>query len=128
MSQSYVDQWLEMDTYYSTTGRFLNTMDWYAENVATEKLGVAMMNRNDISQDGLLARFHAIDKSNVDWINIFCLPADDMFLPLLRRWKTKCSGCGVQSTLGCYDLTVPCQYEEGKINGEGGKNKMIKRS
>jgi hypothetical protein len=61
-------------------------------------------------------------------VSYFCLPADDMFLPLLRRWKTRCSGCGVQSTLGCYDLTVPCQNEEGKINGEGGKNKMIKRS
>lgn len=118
MSQSFVDRWLEMDTYYFTTSHFLNTMDWYVENVATEKLGVAMMNRDDLSEEGLLARFHAIDKSDVDWINIFLLPADDLFLPQLRRWKTRCAGCGVQSVLGCYDLAVSCQNEES-VHTEG---------
>jgi len=112
LSESVVDRWLEMDTYYFSTGRFLNTLDWYAKNVPQSKLGVSMMNRDDLSDDGLLARFHAIDKSGVDWINIFMLPADDMFLPFLKRWKSYCAGCGVQSELGCYDLTVPCLNQQ----------------
>lgn len=108
LSQSKVDRWLEMDTYYFTTGRFLNTLDWYTRHVPREKLGVAMMNRNDLTEDGLLARFHAIDKSRSDWINMFMLPVDDIFMPYLQRWKSLCAGCGVQSVLGCYDMTVSC--------------------
>lgn len=114
LSNSKVDRWLEMDTYYFTTGRFLNALDWYVNNIPRDKLGVAMMNRNDLSEDGLLARFHAIDKSGSDWINIFMLPVDDMFLPFLRRWKSHCVGCGVQSMLGCYDLTVACSHDEAQ--------------
>ena len=52
MAHSKIDRWLEMDTYYFGTGRFLNALDWYTDNVPTEKLGVAMMNRDDISEDG----------------------------------------------------------------------------
>eukprot|EP00567_Pseudictyota_dubia_P010424 CAMPEP_0197441876 /NCGR_PEP_ID=MMETSP1175-20131217/8025_1 /TAXON_ID=1003142 /ORGANISM="Triceratium dubium, Strain CCMP147" /LENGTH=351 /DNA_ID=CAMNT_0042972233 /DNA_START=72 /DNA_END=1127 /DNA_ORIENTATION=+ len=112
MSESRIDRWLEMDTYYFTTGRFLNALDWYVDNVAKDKLGLAMMNRDDLTEDGLLARFYAIDKSGVEWINIFLLPASDIFLPLLKRWKTRCAGCGVQSVLGCYDLTIPCNQTQ----------------
>lgn len=112
MSKSSLDRWLEMDTYYFTTGRFLNALDWYVDSIPSDKLGVAMMNRDDLTDDGLLARFHAIDKSGADWINIFMLPADDIFLPFLQRWKSHCAGCGVQSTLGCYDMTVPCLNEK----------------
>ena len=108
LSESKVDRWLEMDTYYFTTGRFLNTLDWYTKHVPRKKLGVAMMNRNDLTEDGLLARFHAIDKSRSDWINMFMLPVDDVFLPYLQRWKSHCAGCGVQSVLGCYDMSVSC--------------------
>lgn len=112
LSRSVVDRWLEMDTYYFTTGRFLNALDWHVENIPTDKLGVGMMNRNDLTEDGLLARFHAIDKSGVDWINIFMLPIHDTFLPFLQRWKSYCTGCGLQSVLGCYDLTVPCLHDK----------------
>jgi len=108
MSHSKIDRWLEMDTYYFGTGRFLNSLDWYAENVALDKLGVAVMNRNDISQDGYLARFHAIERSGADWLNLFILPAAEVWLPYLRRWKTGCAGCGAQPVLGCYDLSVKC--------------------
>ena len=98
-----------MDTYYFTTARFLDALDWYVENVSNDQLGVAMMNRDDITDDGLLTRFYAIhSKAKLDWINIFLLPANDMFLPYLRRWKSNCKGCGIQSRLGCFDLTVPC--------------------
>ena len=112
MSKSKIDQWLFMDTYYFTTARFLDALDWYTDNVNNDRLGMAMMNRDDITDDGLLARFYAIhSKAAMNWINIFLLPADDMFLYYLKRWKSNCRGCGVQSSLGCFDLTVPCTDE-----------------
>ena len=49
MSNSSLDRWLEMDTYYFSTSRFLDALDWYANNVAKRSLGVAVMNRKDIS-------------------------------------------------------------------------------
>ena len=108
MAGSKIDRWLVMDTYYFGTGRFLNALDWYTGAVGVTKLGVAVMNRADITDDGYLARFHAIERSGADWINIFALPAADQWLPFLRRWKTRCQGCGVQSVLGCYELSIPC--------------------
>ena len=112
MSSSKIDQWLVMDTYYFTTARFLDALNWYTENVSNDRLGMAMMNRDDITDDGLLARFYAIhSKTEMNWINIFLLPADDMFLYYLKRWKSTCQGCGAQSSLGCFDLTVPCTEE-----------------
>ena len=118
MSLSDVDRWLEMDTYYFSTGRFLDTLQWHLEQVRLDKLGVGMMNRDDLTLDGLQARFHAIDKSGVDWINMFLLPLNDEFLPWLKRWKTKCAGCGVQPILGCYDMDVPCEGELFEIAAE----------
>ena len=134
MKASRIDRWLEMDTYYFGTGRFLNALDWYADallpvlpaaaagngggggggggGAGGGNLGVAVMNRDDISADGYLARFHALEKSGADWLNVFLLPASDAWLPFLRRWKSRCAGCGKQSALGCYELTVPCGEEE----------------
>ena len=66
MSNSSIDRWLEMDTYYFGLDRFYGALDWYSTTVAINKLGVAMMNRDDITQDGLLARWHAIEKSGAD--------------------------------------------------------------
>jgi len=109
MRESKIDRWLEMDTYYFTTGRFFGTLDWYAGAVGTSKLGVSMENRPDISDDGYVARFHAIDASGADWINIFMLPANEKFLPYLRRWKSNCSSCPNQASLSCYDLSVDCE-------------------
>jgi len=112
LTDSPMDRWLEMDTYYFSTGRFLNALDWHVEHVPQNKLGVGMMNRDDLTEDGLLARFHAMDKSGVDWINVFMLPVDDFFLPYLQRWKSFCAGCGAQSVLGCYELAVPCNKSD----------------
>lgn len=113
MSNSSIDRWLEMDTYYFGTDRFLGSLDWYAKNVALEKLGVAVMNRGDISAEGYLARFHAIDTSGADWVNVFLLPASEAWLPFLKRWKTRCRGCGVNTPLGCYDLKLACDGDNG---------------
>jgi len=108
MASSTVDVWLAMDTYYYTTGRFLGCLDWYATYVPATKLGIGMMNRDDLTMDGLQARFHAIDRSGVEWINHFLLPIDEQFLPSLTRWKSRCKGCGKQSILGCYDFDIDC--------------------
>jgi hypothetical protein len=108
LANSPMNRWLVMDTYYFSTGRFFNALDWHVQHVPSEKLGIGIMNRDDLTEDGLVARFHAMDKSGIDWINVFMLPVNDVFLPYLKRWKSHCAGCGVQSVLGCYELTVPC--------------------
>ena len=112
MSSSSIQKWLVMDTYYYSTGHFLTTLDWHTKHVANKMLAVGMSNlinyRDRWTVDELQARFYAIDKSGVDWINLFMLPVNDDFLPFLKRWKTFCQGCGLQSTLGCYDFDVEC--------------------
>ena len=37
MADSKIDRWLVMDTYYFSTGRFLNALDWYAMQVGQPK-------------------------------------------------------------------------------------------
>ena len=116
-ANSQVDRWMEMDTYYFTTGRYLDALDWYAKYTPHPKLGIGLMNRpDDLTSDGLLARFHAIDQYDLDWINIFLLPADDQWLAYLKRWKSRCHGCGLQSILGCYDLSIKCGGQGGNDN------------
>jgi len=105
MSDSGIDRWLEMDTYYFGLGRYLDALDWYAKAVPNAKLGVAVMNRNDISDDGYMARFHALEKSGASWLNLFILPADDVWLKYLRRWKSGCKHCPNAGTLSCYEFT-----------------------
>jgi hypothetical protein len=115
MSSSSIQKWLIMDTYYYSTGHFLTTLDWHTKHVAKEMIAVGISNlinyRDRWTVDELQARFYAIDRSGVDWINVFMLPVNDDFLPFLKRWKTFCRGCGLQSTLGCYDFDVECTYD-----------------
>lgn len=108
MSSNSMDRWLEMDTYYFGTARYLDALDWYTREVVLDKLGVAVMNRDDISDDGYLARFHALDKSDVNWLNIFMLPANDNWLPFLKRWKTRCANCPNAGSLSCYEPSAKC--------------------
>lgn len=107
-SSSSSATWLVMDTYYYTTGRFLTTLDWHVQTIPIERLGIGMMNRADLSIDDLTARFYAIDRADISWINIFLMPIDEKFLPFLQRWKTRCAGCGKQTILGCYDMDIAC--------------------
>jgi hypothetical protein len=115
MSQSTIQKWLVMDTYYYSTGHFLTTLDWHTNHVANEILAVGMSNlinsRDCWTSDELQARFYAIHRSGVDWINIFILPVNDDFFHYLKRWKTQCRGCGKQPILGCFDLDVICDEE-----------------
>ena len=115
MSDSSIQKWLIMDTYYYSTGHFLTTLDWHTQHISNDKLAVGMSNlinyRDHWTIDELQARFYAIDKSGIEWINIFILPANDDFLPFLKRWKSFCQGCGKQPTLGCYDFDVECAYD-----------------
>lgn len=108
MSNSSMDRWIEMDTYYFSTQRYLDALDWYASAVSQDRLGIAVMNRDDITEDGYVARFHALDKSGADWLNIFMLPASDAWLPYLRRWKTRCAACPNRGALSCYEPAANC--------------------
>mmetsp|Transcript_52781 Transcript_52781/g.78876 ORF Transcript_52781/g.78876 Transcript_52781/m.78876 type:complete len:186 (-) Transcript_52781:733-1290(-) len=137
LSSTELDRWLVMDTYYFTTGRFLGSLAWYLEYAGPlEKIGIGVMNRpgvtNDtpLTEDGMVARFHAMSSNNVEWINFFILPADDQWLPYLRRWKTYCAGCGNQIILGCYDMSVPCNdtvQKQALMMQEGNLHKDDKR-
>ena len=72
------------------------------------QVGVAVMNRDDITLDGFVARFHALERSGADWLNIFLLPAADAWLPWVRRWKTRCAGCPNAGALSCYEPSLDC--------------------
>ena len=47
----------------------------------SEKCGVGMKNRVDITYDGYQARFHAIETSGVLELDMFIAPISDAFLP-----------------------------------------------
>jgi hypothetical protein len=68
------------------------------------------MNRDDLLEDELVARFYALHESNVEWINVWRMPIDDKFLPYMQRWKAHCRGCGEQISLGCFDMTIECNF------------------
>ena len=111
MRMSSLDRWLEMDTYYFSTNRFYDTLDYYAGVFGGDRLshlGVTVMNRKDVSQEGVVARFHAFEKAQVDWLNIFDLPAADQWMPWVKRWKTRCADCPNHGVLSCYEPSVKC--------------------
>ena len=105
-----LQKWLIMDTYYFTTARFLSMLDWHQTYVNHQQLGIEIMNRDDfIEEDLLVARFHALHHSRVDWMNVFMLPIENRFYEYLLRWKTFCQGCGPQfATFGCFDMSIDC--------------------
>ena len=67
-----------------------------------EKLGVGMMNRKDISDDGYVGRFHAIKASGAQELDMFIAPISDTFLPYLWKWKRACKGCPNSGVLSCW--------------------------
>lgn len=106
-----LDKWLVMDTYYFGIGRFLTSLDWYRTYFPLHQLAFGLWNDNDDLNDegALTSRFYALHHSTgVSQINIFMLPIDERFIPFLRRWKTYCRGCGIQSVLGCLDMSIGC--------------------
>eukprot|EP00977_Amphora_coffeiformis_P004700 scaffold1007_cov176-Amphora_coffeaeformis.AAC.6 len=114
LQTSVMDTWLIMDTYYFTTGRFLAALDWHAAYVPSHSLGIGMMNRDELTEDELVARFYALHHyhDTVHHINIWDMPIHDNFLPFLIRWKTHCRGCGKQRLLGCFDMTIDCDVDD----------------
>ena len=109
MQASLLDKWLIMDTYYFNTGRFYGALDWHVAHVPLQSLGMGLMNRADLDRDDdWVARFYALAHSHVRHLNLFMMPVDDVFWPYLQRWKTYCRHCGVQTLLGCFDMSIVC--------------------
>jgi len=119
VQNAVLDKWLVMDTYYFSTARFLSALDWYTTYFPAKQLGIGIQNRTLFSEDELVGRFHALHNSKMNHINVFMMPIDDKFLPFLQRWKTHCLGCGSQSALGCFDMSIECN---GKVNDINIKN------
>lgn len=108
LSASKISRWIEMDDYYFTTARFLDALDWHAENVALEKLGVGMMNRPEIDSNGWAARFHALRSAKVTQLDVFVMPIADEFLTWLWRWKTKWQHCPNGGILSAFEPSADC--------------------
>lgn len=103
LSSSSIDRWINMDTYYFSTGRFMDALDYYSTAITpAKKAGVGMMNRGDISDDGYVARFHAIEQSGVAELDMFIMPISDAFFPWLWKFKTGCAGCANAGALSCW--------------------------
>lgn len=102
LSSSSIDRWINMDTYYFSTGRFLDALDFYTTVTPAHMAGIGMMNRVDLTYDGLQARFHAIRSSHAGELDMFIMPINDSFLPYLWKWKTGCGGCPNDGVLSCW--------------------------
>ena len=87
-------------------------MSRYTENVDLNKLGVSVMNRDDISDDGYLARFHALERSNADWLNLFILPASDVWLVFLSSRLL----CSLRA------LVTPMRFLVASVPSRGGED------
>jgi len=96
-------RYVPQDTYYFSTGRLLDALDYYSQfAMPSEKCGVGMKNRVDITYDGYQARFHAIETSGVLELDMFIAPISDAFLPYLWKFKTGCKGCTNNGVLSCW--------------------------
>lgn len=92
-----------MDTYYFSTGRVLDALDFYATRVPLEKLGVGLSSREHTpNEDGFVARFHALRSAGVREVDMFVLPNNETWLPWLRKWKNDCRGCPSSGALSCW--------------------------
>merc|ERR1711935_371052 len=59
-------KWITMDTYYYTTGRVIDALDFYATRVPSERLGVGMASTEATpNYDGFVARFHGLKSSGI---------------------------------------------------------------
>jgi len=110
-ARTKVDEWLEMDTYYGNLDFFYDNLDYYLRYFPSSTLGIGMLpNANPQDLDHNIARFHALHRANTSIIAIFRVPVkDDVFLRLLRKWKTRCKHCPDEGVLTCWEsgVTLP---------------------
>lgn len=110
--------------YYFGLPRYLDALDWYGKSIPQEKLGVGIANRNDIEiPDGYVSRFHALEASGADWLNLWAMPVADVWLQYIKRWKAYCAGCPNKGALSCYEPTVNCDVNLQ----DGAKEEMLGR-
>lgn len=99
---------IPMDTYYGSTGRVLDALDFYAARVAPSRLGLGLSTQEPTpSYDGFVARFHAITNARVRELDMFVMPLNETWLPWLRKWKNGCRGCPNGGVLSCW-ANVSC--------------------
>eukprot|EP00316_Scyphosphaera_apsteinii_P001270 CAMPEP_0119306500 /NCGR_PEP_ID=MMETSP1333-20130426/7243_1 /TAXON_ID=418940 /ORGANISM="Scyphosphaera apsteinii, Strain RCC1455" /LENGTH=307 /DNA_ID=CAMNT_0007309817 /DNA_START=25 /DNA_END=945 /DNA_ORIENTATION=+ len=92
-----------MDTYYYSTGRVLDALDFYSQRVSPERLGIGMSTREPTpNYDGFVARFHALRSAGVREVDMFVMPLNVTWLPWLRKWKNGCRGCPYGGALSCW--------------------------
>jgi len=107
MTESPVQRWIEMDTYYGGLGHFYDNLDFYSKRIPREKLGVGIMpNANPTNHDQTIARFHSISLLEVDEVDLFKLPltkaAGEEYFPVLAKWKNRCGDCRGGGELSCW--------------------------
>lgn len=96
-------KWITMDTYYYSTGRVLDALDFYAERVSPDRLGVGMSSFEATpTYDGFVARFHALHRYGIREVDMFAMPTNNTWMPWLRKWKNSCKGCPNGGVLSCY--------------------------
>jgi hypothetical protein len=99
-------KWITMDTYYYSTARVLDALDFYATRVSVDRLGVGMSSFEATpSYDGFVARFHALRSAGIREVDMFAMPTNETWLPWLRKWKNQCKGCPSGGALSCFSDT-----------------------
>ena len=95
-------KWITMDTYYYSTGRVVDALDFYATRVSPSHLSVGMSSNSIVNQDGFVARMHALREYHISDVTMFMLPTAELWMPWLRKWKNDCAGCPGGGTLSCF--------------------------
>ena len=96
-------KWITMDTYYYSTGRVLDALDFYATRVSHEHLGIGMSSfEGPPNADGFAARFHALRSYGIQEVDMFAMPTTETWMPWLRKWKNDCRGCLNGGVLSCF--------------------------
>jgi len=104
LSSSTVDKWLSMDTYYFGTARVIDALDFYMNAVKpASKVGIGMSHLSaHPSEDGFIARFHALRALDVKEVDMFFMPVNSSWLPWLRKWKNDVRGCPNSGVLSAW--------------------------
>jgi hypothetical protein len=99
-------KWITMDTYYYSTGRVIDALDFYATRVSRKRLGIGMSSfEPSPNYDGFVARFHALRSYGIRELDMFAMPTNETWMPWLRKWKNDCRGCPSGGALSCFANT-----------------------